>query len=123
MPSATQFGKPEMDAAVIVEKQPVSIDVAIAGDAIPQVKVLANEIEDILAGMPSCFRAADGRVINLEAPVGERKGLPGDKTILAFASPPAWFAQIEHRLEGVGVRRRQQPRLRSRTGGSRFDRA
>jgi poly-gamma-glutamate capsule biosynthesis protein CapA/YwtB (metallophosphatase superfamily) len=76
------------------EKKAVSIDVSIGGDAIPQVKVLANEIEDIVASIPSCFKNADARVLNLEAPVGERAGLPGDKSILAFASPPAWFGKL-----------------------------
>ena len=71
----------------------VRIDVAIGGDAIPQVKVLANDIHLVVAGMPSCWALADARVFNLEAPVGERKGLPGvgDKNILAFAAPIDWF--------------------------------
>ncbi|MBI2388975.1 MAG: CapA family protein [Deltaproteobacteria bacterium] len=71
------------------------IDVALGGDAIPQVKVLANDIREVFAGIPACWNAADARVLNLEAPVGERKGLPGDKTLLAFAAPPAWFADLQ----------------------------
>ena len=73
---------------------PTLIDVALGGDAIPQVKVLANDIKEVFAGIPSCWTKADARVLNLEAPVGERKGLPGDKTLLAFAAPPAWFADL-----------------------------
>lgn len=75
-------------------KGPTQIDVILGGDAIPQVKVLANDIKEVFAGIPSCWNAADARVLNLEAPVGERKGLPGDKTILAFAAPPQWFADL-----------------------------
>jgi poly-gamma-glutamate capsule biosynthesis protein CapA/YwtB (metallophosphatase superfamily) len=71
-----------------------SIDVVVAGDAIPQVKVLANEIEEILAGIPAFWHAADARVFNLEAPIGERSDLPGDKSLLAFASPPAWVSRL-----------------------------
>lgn len=73
---------------------PTQIEVALGGDAIPQVKVLANDIREVFAGVPSCWTAADARVLNLEAPIGERKGLPGDKTLLAFAAPPAWFADL-----------------------------
>ena len=68
----------------------VRIDLTLAGDAIPQVKVLANDVARIVEGLPSSWGAADARVFNLEAPVGGRKDLPGDKSLLAFASPPAW---------------------------------
>lgn len=87
-------------ASTFTEPKPVpatngaQIDVAIGGDAIPQVKVLANEIEDVFAGIPSCWSSADARVFNLEAPIGERSALPGDKSLLAFAAPPAWFARL-----------------------------
>ncbi|MGZ3451319.1 MAG: CapA family protein [Polyangiales bacterium] len=91
VPSASTFAK---EPEKVPEKKAVSIDVALAGDAIPQVKVLANEIEDIVASIPTCFKNADARVFNLEAPVGERASLPGDKSILAFASPPAWFGKL-----------------------------
>ena len=73
---------------------PVTVEVAIGGDAIPQVKVLANQIADIMAAAPSCWSRADARVLNLEAPIGERDGLPGDKTLLAYAAPPGWFADL-----------------------------
>lgn len=70
------------------------IEVALGGDAIPQVKVLANDPKEIFAGAPACWNNADARVFNLEAPVGERKGLPGDKSLLAFAAPPSWLKQM-----------------------------
>jgi len=73
---------------------PVHIEVALAGDAIPQVKVLANGITDVMANVPTCWTKADARVLNLEAPIGERKGLPGDKQILAYAAPVSWFADL-----------------------------
>ena len=99
-PSATTFAiavdadSPEADA--IAPRVASRIDVAIGGDAIPQVKVLANDIKLVVAGMPSCWGRADARVFNLEAPVGERKGLPGvgDKNILAFAAPIDWFSGV-----------------------------
>lgn len=81
-------------SASAVPSGPTQIDVALGGDAIPQVKVLANDIKEVFAGIPSCWTSADARVLNLEAPVGERKGLPGDKSLLAFAAPPAWFADL-----------------------------
>ena len=59
-----------------------------------ELHLVRREIEDIFAGVPSAFSKADARVLNLEAPVGERAGLPGDKSILAFASPPAWVARL-----------------------------
>ncbi len=70
------------------------LDVVLAGDAIPQVKVLGNDLSQIFARMPAYWGAADGRVLNLEAPVGERKGLPSDKSILAYAAPPSWFDKL-----------------------------
>jgi poly-gamma-glutamate capsule biosynthesis protein CapA/YwtB (metallophosphatase superfamily) len=73
---------------------PTRIDVVLGGDAIPQVKVLANDVKEVFAGVPRCWNDADARVLNLEAPVGERKGLPGDKSLLAFAAPPQWFADV-----------------------------
>jgi hypothetical protein len=96
-PAATTFAI-AADAEVEIEKprSRVRIDVAIGGDAIPQVKVLANDIQQVVAGMPSCWGRADARVFNLEAPVGDRKGLPGvgDKTILAFAAPVDWLSKL-----------------------------
>ena len=98
-PSATTFALLDDAADVGVDAPPshaapVAIDVALAGDAIPQVKVLANTIADVMSHVPSCWKSADARVFNLEAPIGERKGLPGDKTLLAFASPPQWFSDL-----------------------------
>ncbi len=81
-------------SAAAAPAAPVEIEVAIGGDAIPQVKVLANDIADVFEGIPKCWASADARVFNLEAPIGERKGLPGDKTILAFAAPPEWFGKL-----------------------------
>jgi poly-gamma-glutamate capsule biosynthesis protein CapA/YwtB (metallophosphatase superfamily) len=75
-------------------REGIEIEVALGGDAIPQVKVLANEPKEIFANAPACWNNADARVYNLEAPVGERKGLPGDKTILAFAAPPSWIKSM-----------------------------
>lgn len=95
--SASAFAAPkpqESASAAPPIAEPVQIDVTIAGDAIPQVKVLANEIEDVLAGLPPYFQSADARIFNLEAPIGERAALPGDKSILAFAAPPAWFGRL-----------------------------
>ena len=100
-PSATTFAvAPDAgtadDADASAPRATARIDVAIGGDAIPQVKVLANDINLVVAGMPSCWGRADARVFNLEAPVGERKGLPGvgDKNILAFAAPIDWFSAV-----------------------------
>jgi poly-gamma-glutamate capsule biosynthesis protein CapA/YwtB (metallophosphatase superfamily) len=94
--SASTFAlTPAPSAPVEPKKRPsAQIEVALGGDAIPQVKVLGNEPKEIFAGIPACWNNADARVFNLEAPVGERAGLPGDKSILAFASPPAWVAQM-----------------------------
>jgi poly-gamma-glutamate capsule biosynthesis protein CapA/YwtB (metallophosphatase superfamily) len=89
--AATDDAGLEADVAV---KTRASVDVVFAGDAIAQVKVLANDASQIMAGVPSCWTTADARVLNLESPIGERKGLPGDKTILAFAMPSAWFQSL-----------------------------
>ncbi len=75
-------------------REAAEIEIALGGDAIPQVKVLANDPKDIFAGVPACWTNADARVFNLEAPIGERKSLPGDKSLLAFASPPSWVKQM-----------------------------
>lgn len=88
-------GASDADAdASAVSKGPTQIDVIVGGDAIPQVKVLANVIGEVMKGVPSCWGSADARILNLEAPIGERKGLPGDKQILAYAAPPTWFADL-----------------------------
>jgi hypothetical protein len=70
-PAATTFAL-EDDAGIEAAPPRLAahIDVAIGGDAIPQVKVLANDIQQVVAGMPSCWGRADARVFNLEAPVG-----------------------------------------------------
>ncbi len=72
----------------------MSVELIVAGDAIPQVKVLANAVADVMAGAPSCWNAADARILNLEAPIGDREALPGDKSLLAYAAPPSWFADL-----------------------------
>lgn len=93
-PAAPSMSVEPQAVAPPPKKEAVSLEIAIGGDAIPQVKVLANDPKEIFAGVPACWTNADARVFNLEAPVGERKGLPGDKTILAFASPPSWVKQM-----------------------------
>ncbi len=94
--SASTFAlAPVPSASAEPPKSPATqIDVILGGDAIPQVKVLANEPKEIFAGIPACWTNADARIYNLEAPIGERKNLPGDKSLLAFASPPTWVAQM-----------------------------
>ncbi|MFI5302291.1 MAG: CapA family protein [Polyangiales bacterium] len=71
-----------------------TIEVDLAGDVIPQQKVLANTIADVFANAPTCWRDADARVFNLEAPIGARESLTSDKSTLAYAAPPAWFADL-----------------------------
>lgn len=93
-PSAVASIEPQNKPVEPPPKQPVEIDVVLGGDAIPQVKVLANDPKEIFAGVNGCWGRADARVFNLEAPVGERKGLPGDKSLLAFAAPPSWLKQM-----------------------------
>lgn len=89
--SSASDGASASDAAT---SKGATIDLALAGDAIPQVKVLANDVAQIFSGAPSCWSTADARVFNLEAPIGERKDLPGDKSLLAFASPPKWVGEL-----------------------------
>jgi poly-gamma-glutamate capsule biosynthesis protein CapA/YwtB (metallophosphatase superfamily) len=73
-----------------------TIDVALAGDAIPQQRVLANSMSEVLAKLPAFWGAADARVLNLEGPIGDRKALPGvgDKNLLAYAGTPAWLDDL-----------------------------
>lgn len=95
--AAAGDGGPNASADAAVDTKPggpTLIDVVVGGDAIPQVKVLANSVAEVMKGVPSCWNTADARILNLEAPIGERKGLPGDKKILAFAAPPSWFADL-----------------------------
>lgn len=94
--STSSAASPSASASSATAKkaEPTRIDVVLAGDAIPQVKVLGNDLAQVFARMPAYWAAADARVLNLEAPVGERKGLPGDKSILAYAAPPAWFGKL-----------------------------
>lgn len=92
---ASSSASASASASVVAKKpEPTVIDVVLAGDAIPQVKVLGNDLAQVFARMPAYWAAADARVLNLEAPVGERKGLPGDKSILAYAAPPSWFEKL-----------------------------
>ncbi len=73
-----------------------TIDVALAGDAIPQQRVLANAMSETLARLPAFWGTADARVLNLEGPIGDRKALPGvgDKNLLAYAGTPAWLEDL-----------------------------
>ncbi len=76
---------------------PTTIDVALAGDAIPQQRVLAAPMAEVLAAMPGYWGAADARVVNLEGPIGDRRALPGigDKHLLAYAGTPAWLDDLQ----------------------------
>lgn len=75
---------------------PTVIDVVVAGDAIPQQRVLASSMADVVARLPACWGAADARVLNLEGPIGDRKALPGvgDKNLLAYAGTAAWLEDL-----------------------------
>jgi poly-gamma-glutamate synthesis protein (capsule biosynthesis protein) len=72
----------------------VTITMAFAGDAIPHTHVLEKPVHDIVADMPKSFFEATFRVFNLEAPVGDRKDLGGDKKALYYAAPESWVKDL-----------------------------
>ena len=76
------------DAAT--EPKGVEIVLAFAGDVLPHGHVLEAPVAPLFAALPSFWAAADARVFNLEAPIGDRAGLEG----LALAAPPEWLGAI-----------------------------
>ncbi len=101
-PPAPSRGSPA-PALVVAEPLPpaptgaapatVAIDVAFAGDVIPHDPVVRGDLDAMVAGLPQSFWAADARVLNLEAAIGEapRGADPG---LLRFYAPDAWSAKL-----------------------------
>jgi Bacterial capsule synthesis protein PGA_cap len=85
------------------QQPPKPIEVILAGDVIPQPRVISADLARVFGSMPSFWRAADARIVNFEGSTGERRSVPHDHVTLAFAAPAEWLARFREASQATAL--------------------